>query len=244
MNEKTMNMKAKFNNWLKENKQKVTRPEKYSNTITTISNHFKKFLSKDIDLYEIENADELLQLKDEYFSYNEFYVKNKTGNRMYSRSLDLYIEFLETNRLQIDDTIKEVEELKNDHTLTSFEKESIILSRIGQGKFRDELIDLWKSCSISRFDDVRFLIASHIKPWKKSTNQEKIDKYNGLLLLPTYDKLFDLGFISFDDDGKIIISKFLFDFDKLSIDENIIIDIKDGNKKYLKYHREEILKKK
>lgn len=108
---------------------------------------------------------------------------------MYSRSLDLYIEFLETNRQQIDDIIKEVEEVKNDQTLTSLEKESIILSRIGQGKFRHELIELWKGCAISKFDDTRFLIASHIKPWKKSTNQEKVDKYNGLLLLPTYDKL-------------------------------------------------------
>ena len=236
-------MKTKFNNWLKENKPRVTKPEKYSNTITTISNHFRKFLNKDIDLYNVKNVNELLHLKDEYFSHNEFYVKNKTGNHMYSRSLDLYIEFLETNRQQIDDAIKEVEDVKNDQTLTNLEKESIILSRIGQGKFREELIDLWNSCVISKFADSRFLIASHIKPWKKSTNQEKIDKYNGLLLLPTYDKLFDLGFISFDDEGKIIISKFLHNFDKLGINEKIVIDIKNDNKKYLKYHREEILKK-
>jgi len=236
-------MKTKFNNWLKENKPRVTKPEKYSDTITTISNHFRKFLKKDIDLYDVKNANELLHLKDEYFSHNEFYVKNKTGKHMYSRALDLYIEFLETNRQQIDDTIKEVEDVKNDQTLTNLEKESIILSRIGQGKFREELIDLWNSCVISKFDDSRFLIASHIKPWKKSTNQEKIDKYNGLLLLPTYDKLFDLGFISFDDEGKIVISKFLHNFGKLGIDEEIVIDIKNDNKKYLKYHREEIFKK-
>jgi predicted restriction endonuclease len=236
-------MKTEFNSWLKENKLRITRPEKYSNTITTISNHFRKILNKDIDLYDVKNATELLQLKEEYFSHNEFYVKNKTGKHMYSRSLDLYIEFLETNRPQIDDTIKEVEDVKNDQTLTSLEKKAIILSRIGQGKFREELIDLWNCCVISKFDDSIFLIASHIKPWKKSTNQEKIDKYNGLLLLPTYDKLFDLGFISFDDEGKIIISKFLQDFGKLGIDETMVIDIKKNNKKYLKYHREEILKK-
>lgn len=162
---------------------------------------------------------------------------------MYSRSLDLYIEFLETNQLQIDDTIKEVNQIKNDNTLTVLEKESIILSRVGQGKFRKELIDLWKGCSISKFDDTRFLIASHIKPWKQSSNQEKIDKFNGLLLLPTYDKLFDLGFFSFNDNGRIIISKFLNQYNKLGIDSNIVIDIKYKNVQYLKYHREEILKK-
>lgn len=236
-------MKTKFYKWLTETKTKVTRPDKYSNTITTISNHFKKVLNKDIDLYDIRNPNEVLRLKDEYFSYDEFFEKNKTGNRMYSRSLDLYIEFLETNRQQIDDTINEVEQIKNDHTLTVREREAIVLSRIGQGEYREKLIKLWQSCAISKFDDTRFLIASHIKPWKKSDNQEKIDKFNGLLLLPTYDKLFDLGFISFDNNGKIIISKYLIKFDKLGIDSNIVIDVKDENKKYLEYHRNEILKK-
>jgi predicted restriction endonuclease len=236
-------MKIQFKNWLTENKTKVSRPDKYSNTITTISNHFKKSLNQDIDLYNIGNVTEVLRLKEEYFSYDEFYQRNKTGNNMYSRSLDLYIEFLETNQLQIDDTIKEVNQIKNDNTLTVLEKESIILSRVGQGKFRKELIDLWKGCAISKFDDTRFLIASHIKPWEQSSNQEKIDKFNGLLLLPTYDKLFDLGFFSFNDNGSIIISKFLNQYNKLGIDSNIVIDIKYKNVQYLKYHREEILKK-
>lgn len=236
-------MKTRFNDWLKENKAKITRPEKYSDTITTISNHFKKSLNKNIDLYEIKNPEELLNIKDEYFSFEEFHIKNKTGNRMYSRSIDLYIEFLESNRQEIDSTIKEIEEIKNDKNLTDLEKESIILSRIGQGKFRDELIDLWNSCVISKFDDSRFLIASHIKPWKKSNNLEKIDKFNGLLLLPTFDKLFDLGFISFDDDGKIIISKYLKEIEKLNLSEKVMIKIKEQNKTYLEFHRNEILKK-
>jgi predicted restriction endonuclease len=236
-------MKRQFHTWLTETKTKLTRPDKYSNTITTISNHFKKSLSKDIDLYEIKNSNEVLRLRDEYFSHDEFFEKNKTGNRMYSRSLNLYIEFLETNRQQIDGTINEVEQIKNDQTLTVLEKESIVLSRIGQGQFREDLIKLWNGCSISHFDDTRFLIASHIKPWKKSDNREKIDKYNGLLLLPTYDKLFDLGFISFEDNGRILISKYLNNFNRLGIDSNIVIDIKNENKKYLKHHRDEILKK-
>lgn len=234
-----MSFKILFQKWLIENKPQVTRPDKYSNTITTISNHIKKSFNKAIDLYEIRNLEDLLILKDEYFSNDEFFQKNKRGNRMYSRSWDLYIEFFLTNEEKIDDTINQIH---NDKTLSNLEKESIILSRIGQGKFREELIELWKGCAISQFEDTRFLIASHIKPWKKSTNHEKIDKYNGLLLLPTYDRLFDLGYISFDDNGKIIISKLLNNFDKLNIDNNIIIDIKNNNKKYLKYHREEKLK--
>lgn len=236
-------MKTQFLNWLTKTKTNITRPNKYSNTITTITNHFKKSLHKDIDLYNIRNANEVLLLRDEYFSYNEFLEKDKIGNKMYSRSLDLYIEFLETNRQQIDDSINEVELVKNDQTLTVREKESIVLSRIGQGQFREDLIQLWKVCAISKFDDIRFLVASHIKPWKMSNNHEKIDKYNGLLLLPTYDKLFDLGFLSFEDNGEIIISKFLKNIEKLGLNSKIIIDVKNENKKYLKFHREKILKK-
>ncbi|MFC3161556.1 hypothetical protein ACFOEQ_26760 [Chryseobacterium arachidis] len=68
-------MKTKFNNWLIETKTKITRPDKYSNTITTISNHFKKQLNKDIDLYKVSNANDLLRIKDEYFSYDTFFLK-------------------------------------------------------------------------------------------------------------------------------------------------------------------------
>ena len=236
-------MKNKFNNWLKETKTKITKPEKYSNTITTISNHFKNSLNRDIDLYKINDANELFNLRKEYFSYDKFHQKNQTGNRMYSRSLDLYIEFLETNKVQIDNTQNVIEQITKDPTLNNLQKETIILSRIGQGKYRDELIKIWNGCAISGFNDTRFLIASHIKPWAKSTNHEKIDKYNGLLLLPTYDKLFDLGFISFDDKGKIIISKYLKEYEKLGINEHIAIAIKSENIQYLRYHRDNIFKR-
>ncbi|MBF7091463.1 HNH endonuclease [Flavobacterium sp. ALJ2] len=236
-------MKTKFDNWIKENKDSISKSEKYSNTITTISNHFKNSLGKEIDLYEITNSEEVLKIRDEYFSYDEFYIKNKTGNRMYSRSLDLYIEFLEMHRNQLDNSLDEIDEIKNNNNLSKLEKESIILSRIGQGKFRDDLINLWNACSISGYEDVRFLIASHIKPWKMSDNLEKVDKFNGLLLLPTYDKLFDLGFITFDKNGLIKISNQLKDIEKIGVNENIKIKIKNGNHKYLEFHYDYIFKK-
>lgn len=134
-------MKKRFNNWLKENKLNITKPERYSRTITTISNDFKKKLNKNIDLYEVRYSDELEKLKVEYFNHKEFYEKNKTGNNMYSRSLELYIEFLKTNFKQMDyiddndNILNEIEKIKNDIKLTNTEKETIILSRIGQGKY-------------------------------------------------------------------------------------------------------------
>ena len=85
------------------------------------------------------------------------------------------------------------------------------------------------------------LIASHIKPWSESSNKEKLDRYNGLLLLPNYDKLFDKHLISFDDDGKIIISSQIKEeeYKVLGISANDkLFKILPENKPYLKIHRE------
>ncbi|PIF34040.1 HNH endonuclease [Flavobacterium sp. 9] len=231
-------MREKFDKWIQVNKKSISKSEKYSKTITTISNHFKKSLERNIDLYKIIKSEEILKLKEEYFSYAEFLSKNKRGNRMYSRSLDLYIEFLEDEGILL-----EIEKIENDPNLRELEKKAIILSRIGQGKYRNDLIKIWKGCSLSGYKDVRFLIASHIKPWKVSNNDEKVDKFNGLLLLPTYDKLFDLGFITFDKGGFIKISKELEDIEKIGINEKMKIKLKEGNLKYLEFHYNNIFKK-
>lgn len=85
------------------------------------------------------------------------------------------------------------------------------------------------------------MIASHIKPWRACEAVEKLDPDNGLLLCPNHDRLFDLGYISFDDDGKIIIS------DKISEVDRTYLNIREGmrikafsNNKYIKYHRDNV----
>ncbi|MFQ5560954.1 MAG: HNH endonuclease, partial [Nitrospinota bacterium] len=118
-------------------------------------------------------------------------------------------------------------------------------SRIGQGKFRDDLIILWeKRCAISEYDDVNILKASHIKPWKDSSDKEKLDRFNGLLLLPNYDELFDRGYISFDNNGKIIFSACLSDDNRKIL--NLPTDLRlrficDEHRLYLEYHRNNVL---
>lgn len=233
-------MQEKFDLWIRENKESITKSEKYSKTINTITNHLKNKLGYNINLYEISDPKEVLSTKDKYFSHDEFYIKNQTGNRMYSRALDLYIEFLELNVSKLNTTLNATEDIVSDSSLTELEKESIILSRIGQGKFRENLLKLWGHCAVSGFDDVRLLVASHIKPWRDSDNSEKIDKFNGLLLLPTYDKLFDIGLISFENNGKIKISNSLKDYEKLGISTNTKIELKNENQKYMEYHRENL----
>lgn len=122
------------------------------------------------------------------------------------------------------------------------ERQSISLSRVGQGKFRMDLLDLWDSCAITKVDVPEILKAAHIKPWKDSDNFERLDPYNGLILTPTLDSLFDRGFITFEDKGQIIISKEIEPYSKVL---NISPDMKlrkqfENNGHYLEYHRDEI----
>ena len=82
------------------------------------------------------------------------------------------------------------------------------------------------------------LIASHIKPWRDSENQERLDKFNGLLLTPNLDKAFDSGFISFDTDGKILISEILEEPKMLGIEDEMKINFQKNHQSYLEYHRD------
>jgi hypothetical protein len=85
-------------------------------------------------------------------------------------------------------------------------REAVIQARRGQGAYRRGLIDLWGKCSVTRCPHVALLRASHIKPWGESTPKQKLDRFNGLLLTPNLDAAFDVGLISFADDGRILIS--------------------------------------
>jgi hypothetical protein len=82
------------------------------------------------------------------------------------------------------------------------ERKEMRKARVGQGRFRQVLLELWGSrCAVTGVEMPSLLTASHIKPWRSASNAERLDPHNGLLVLPQYDRLFDRGFISFSDDG-------------------------------------------
>ena len=138
--------------------------------------------------------------------------------------------------------LNEVSKIESSEELTETEKKVLIKLRIGQSKYREKVIDYWAGCSVTRYKDKNLLIASHIKPWKDSTNIEKLDVYNGLLLIPNLDKVFDRGYISFDDNGAILISTELNEIEKLGLNKEMKINIENEHKKYLKFHRDNIFK--
>ena len=119
-------------------------------------------------------------------------------------------------------------------------------ARKGHGIYRSKLLDLCPFCPITMIPDDRLLIASHIKPWVDSDTFEKTDPYNGFMLSPTFDFLFDRGFMSFTDDKKVMLSPFLskMTYSKIGISDNKNIPMLpvEGREEYLKYHRENIFK--
>lgn len=120
-------------------------------------------------------------------------------------------------------------------------KEEIINGRVGQGTFKDKLMHLWGGrCNIT--GSKHLLNASHIKPWAVCSGGERLDPFNGFLFSPLYDRAFDEGFISFTDDGEIIISDLLDeDVELLGINRRAkISNVSPFSLGYLKYHRENV----
>jgi hypothetical protein len=89
------------------------------------------------------------------------------------------------------------------------EKESLIRAKRGQGRYRQDLERVEIGCRLTGTIDRRHLRASHIKPWRVCNDHEKLDPNNGLLLSPHVDHLFDRGYISFTDEGELLVSKAL-----------------------------------
>ena len=86
------------------------------------------------------------------------------------------------------------------------DKTQLVLARRGQGLFRARVEMIEPRCRLTGVSDRAHLRAGHIKPWRHSTNEERLDGNNGLLLAPHVDHLFDRGFISFESDGRVLVS--------------------------------------
>lgn len=85
-------------------------------------------------------------------------------------------------------------------------KQVLAQARLGQGEFREMVLGLWGGrCALTGVSIKTVIIASHIKPWSFSTNQERLDPYNGLPLAASVDRLFESGLIAFADDGTVLV---------------------------------------
>lgn len=158
-------------------------------------------------------------------------------------ALRKFRQFILDDYYQIQETTvqNEIKKIEANAAIDITERNAIIKARVGQGLFRQRLIQHWGGCSITKFSMYDCLVASHIKPWKDSSNEERLSVFNGLLLLPNYDKLFDKGYISFDTAGKIIYSRFFPNSERvaLGMDDHVhLLHVEHEHIAFLRYHNE------
>ena len=126
-------------------------------------------------------------------------------------------------------------------------RQEIRRARYGQGKYREQLLEQCRYCPFTMIADERLLIASHIKPWAASDDDEKIDPYNGYILSPLYDKLFDKGFITFTEDRRVILSDFIspYTWKQINLKNNTFIkpmQMDENRINYLNFHHNSVFK--
>lgn len=163
--------------------------------------------------------------------------------------------FIETHELSDTYQISEFDDYKEEIISKKKNRKSIkpkkteqlrlVTSRVGQSWFREELLERWNGrCSATDCSMFRVLIASHIVPWRSSL-KDRLNVGNGLLLTPNLDALFDKQLISFDQNGKIVISSRLTKTQLLKLGINKKIKLKkvyDDMKPFLETHLSKLIR--
>jgi predicted restriction endonuclease len=138
------------------------------------------------------------------------------------------------------------QEVASNSTLAETDRLAIVRARNGQGLFKERVSKIETRCRITGVETPVHLIASHCKPWRDSTNDERLNGENGLLLTPSIDHLFDRGFIGFEDNGKLIISPVAHrpSLQRMGIETEKIVNVGGftlGQKQFLDFHRNSVL---
>ncbi|MFJ8243693.1 HNH endonuclease [Peribacillus asahii] len=208
----------------------------------------KPYLGVKLEVLEVKILEGFIRRSSllDHHVLNELLILSQWRQTNYLLSPEHSIELQKLWNISGSNTKSEIDtiglEILIDSEITETEKEQIIKSRIGQSSFKRDLLAIETKCRLCGLSDERFLVASHIKPWSQSSNQERLDVNNGLLLCPNHDALFDKGYISFDDDGTILISDSLDEATRvfLNINETMNIKMNEGQQEYMKWHRGDI----
>jgi putative restriction endonuclease len=134
-----------------------------------------------------------------------------------------------------------------DSAIRETERTALVQARRGQGLFRDNVRSIERACRITKVERMEHLVASHVQPWRDSSNDQRLDGENGLLLTPTVDHLFDKGFISFEDSGQLIVSPVADpkSLKRMGVDSVGRVNVgafSQGQRRYLEFHRENVLR--
>ncbi|ANU35982.1 Type-2 restriction enzyme HphI [Vibrio scophthalmi] len=230
-----------YHQWLVDIGKSEKTASNYLSAIKgSISNWLMEVGVIDIRLTDINSYRKFVAFEEKARQLEVFKDRDAKGKGMYSAALSHYSKFLAD--LAQFDVNADIKQVMTDKTLSETEKTILVKTRMGQGYFRSKLIHMWGGCALTGYRNTQLLLASHIKPWRDSNNKERLDEFNGLLLLANLDKAFDLGFISFADSGKVLISDHLETPEVIGLRENMSIRVKKEHKFYLGYHREALFK--
>ncbi len=138
------------------------------------------------------------------------------------------------------------QKIEADTTIAETQRQQLIRARKGQGLFKERVSSIESKCRITGVDNPVHLVASHCKPWRDGTNEERLDGENGLLLTPSIDHLFDRGFIGFEDNGRLVISlvAHLPSLERMGVNTTAVVNVgsfTSGQKAFLDFHRNAVL---
>lgn len=244
-------VKEEYYNPIQEYKEDLSLlySKKYKETesITSeiIKYSFKKTYDKQHRYYLVLDIE-----KNSEFNKNYNYIRNISVPRVtkfcFIKLIDvstnkkyIYMRPIYFNRLiGKEDTLEEMTGEIDEKTVNETKKKG----RLKQQLYRQKLITEMPFCIFTYVTDDRLLQACHIKPHRVCEDSEKYDYKNGITMTPTYHVLFDLGFISFKDNGELMVSPFLTNRNRelLNLKSGKSYRLQSGSEKYLKYHREKI----
>jgi hypothetical protein len=189
-------------------------------------------------IFDVSGSEEFASIRSRIETLGIFRDRNAKENYRFSAALARFTEYLEWAGSQ--SVSKDLEAIRTRADLVETQKQALVNARLGQGTFRHNLLRRWESCALLGVRDRFLLVASHIKPWAVSTDRERLDLHNGLLLTAHVDRAFDCGRISFDQDGGILISPRFRDAAVLGINERMKILVDPEHLPYLRYHRDNV----
>ncbi|TBR07423.1 MAG: HNH endonuclease, partial [Lysobacter sp.] len=132
-----------------------------------------------------------------------------------------------------------------DEAVPETTRQAIVQARRGQGLFKQRVMQIERRCRLTGVDRVEHLRASHCKPWRDASNVERLDGENGLLLTPDADHLFDRGFLSFEDSGRVLVSPVAHapSLRAMGLDPASLSSVgsfSEGQRAFLSYHRDNV----
>lgn len=199
------------------------------------------FLFQYVKKAYVEYVDEMTIIDFDYFQTHDRNGDSRIGIKFFLKRLGSKIYDIPNDLSRLANEPEYSDDITEPNNT---ERKGLTTSRVGQGAYRKSILHRWQyKCAVTQFNNPKILIASHIVPWKDSTDNERLDVDNGILLSPDFDALFDQHLISFEDSGKIILSSRMehSNYSTIGITgKEKIKNLSSGNKLYLNKHRDQL----